>query len=260
MKRYIYTGIRLNDTGYAYDYTTNLPGDTLHLVVPQIYRSSIKNNIYWFGYRFNKDISSKERSEFIHYLKGLTDPKITEGELTSLIEQPLIELHNKINLYDVDCFVYPGSKRSNLVKKMISIIQDFTSRDMAKFSFELVKSVPTDVEFDWDMFDADLKYDSDTSKYRNMKAYVENILLPNIHELDYFSLAESVKAKYRKYIKNFIKFTDVDLVKFSKLQCKNILVVDDINTSGSTLNEILRTLNKINSKSNIFIYTLIGNE
>lgn len=259
MKRLVYTGIRLNDSGYEYDYTQNLPNDIIHLVSPQIYRSSIKNNIYWFGYRFNKDVPSKSRSEFIHYLKGLTDPKISEKELRTLIEAPLIELHNRINLYDVDAFVYPGSGRSNLVKKMISVVNEFTSRDTSRISFELVKSIPTDIEFDWDMFDSDYRYDEDTSRYRNMKKYVEDILLPEIHSLDYFSLAESVKPKYRRYIKNFLKFSEHDLIRFSKLQCKNILIVDDINTSGSTLNEILRILNKINKNSNIFVYTLIGN-
>lgn len=259
MKRCVYTGVRLNDTGYEYDYTQNLPDDIIHLVSPQIYRSSLRNSIYWFGYRFNSDISSKDRSEFIHYVKGLTDPKISELELRNLIEQPLIELHNRINLYDVDCFVYPGSGRSNLVRNMISIINEFTSRDTSRISFELVKSVPVDVDFDWDMFDSDYKYDQDTSRYRNMKNYVEHVLLPHIHNLDYFSLAESVKPKYGKYIKNFLHFSDEDFKRFSKLQCENILVIDDINASGSTLNEILRILNTINLNSNIFVYTLIGN-
>lgn len=260
MKRIIYSGIRSNDSGYAYDYTTNTPDDIIHLVSPQIYRSSIRNSIYWFGYRFNDNVSSKDRSEFIHYIKGLTNPRISDDELNHLIEAPLIELHNKINLYDVDCLVFPGSGRSNLVRQMISIINEFTDHDTARISFELVKTAPVDIEFDWEMFDADFKYDEDTSRYRNMKNYVESKLLPAIHNLDYFSLAESVKPKYRKYIKNFLKFSESDLIRYSRLQCDNILVVDDINTSGSTLNEILRILNKINSNCNIFVYTLIGNK
>ena len=42
------------------------------------------------------------------------------------------------------------------------------------------------------------------------------------------------------------------------LDAKNILIVDDINTSGSTLRELLRIINEINSNCNIYIYTLIG--
>lgn len=59
---------------------------------------------------------------------------------------------------------------------------------------------------------------------------------------------------------NYLGFSDDrELEKFSKMQGSNILVIDDINTSGSTLNEILRILNKVNHDCNIYVYTLIGN-
>lgn len=89
--------------------------------------------------------------------------------------------------------------------------------------------------------------------------YVNNVLLPKVHSLDYFSLAHNVKPKYRGYIKNFIQFQDRDIDKIKKLQeGTNILVVDDINTSGSTLAEIIRQLFALNHSCNIFLYTLIG--
>ena len=39
-----------------------------------------------------------------------------------------------------------------------------------------------------------------------------------------------------------------------------ILIVDDINTSGSTLTEILRIIKAINNQCEIYIFTLIGKE
>ena len=57
----------------------------------------------------------------------------------------------------------------------------------------------------------------------------------------------------------FLDFaTPEDVAKFSEFQGSNILVVDDINTTGSTLHEILRILGKVNSGANIYVYTLIG--
>ena len=39
---------------------------------------------------------------------------------------------------------------------------------------------------------------------------------------------------------------------------RNILIIDDVTTSGSTLNEILRTLRILNEDNDITIFSLIG--
>ena len=39
---------------------------------------------------------------------------------------------------------------------------------------------------------------------------------------------------------------------------QNVLVIDDVTTSGSTLNEILRTLRILNEDNEITIFSLIG--
>ncbi|MCM1224555.1 MAG: phosphoribosyltransferase domain-containing protein [Lachnospiraceae bacterium] len=258
MERYIYGGVKPNDGDYIFDYRYNLPTDIIEISSPQLYVSSIRNHIYWFGYMFKDNVSSKQRTQFIHYIKGLSDKKISDLELTQFIELPLGELDKRIGMYDIDCFVYPVSGRSKLVAKMISVIGDYTSRDMKKASFELVKKAPTEIGFDWDLLEVDTA--DDLNKYNQMKKYAEEYIVPAIKELDYFSLAKNVKPKYRRYIQNYLDFSSPEeLESFSKLKGSNILVVDDINTSGSTLNEILRILNKVNKDCNIFVYTLIGN-
>ena len=80
--------------------------------------------------------------------------------------------------------------------------------------------------------------------------------MPKIHSLDYFSLAESVKPKYRSYITNYLRFSSEDADKIASLENKTMLIVDDMNTSGSTLDEILRIVGKLNNKCTISIYTL----
>ena len=39
---------------------------------------------------------------------------------------------------------------------------------------------------------------------------------------------------------------------------QNVLVIDDVNTSSSTLNEILRSLRIVNDDNKITIFSLIG--
>ena len=258
MKRLIYGGVRRQDGDYIIDFTYNLPNDLIEICPPQLYKSSIRNRIYWFGYMFNEKSSSKDRADFIHYIKGLSEKKIPEHDLVQFIELPLGELDKRIDRYRIDSFVYPTSGRSKLVSKMIDVIGNYTSRDIRNCSYELVKSAPIDIEFDWDMLERDTS--DDPNKYAQMKAYAENVIMPAIQTLDYFSLAKNVKPKYRKYIKNFLAFSDERIAeRFSRLQGDNVLVVDEINTSGATINEILRILDRVNSGCNIFVYTLIGN-
>lgn len=255
-KRNIEAGIREQKEGYVFDYTYNYPSDIVNLVSPQLYRSTHGNRVYWFGYEFNPGVSSYQRKRFIDYVKGVGDRSMPDEQLEKFIQLPLKELNSIVNTYHIDCFVYPKSGRSPLVSKMISAIARITSRDMDKCSIELVKSAPTDIQFDWDSFDAD--YSGNANRYNQARNYVEEVILPGIAEKDYFSLAACVKPKYRKYITNLFQLSYDDINRLSGLQGSNILIVDDINTSGSTIDEVLRIIQKLNTDCNVFIYTLIG--
>ena len=141
MKRYIYDGVRPDDGDYVFDYLYNLPDDIIEISPPHLFRSSIRNHIYWFGYMFKDSVSSKQRTDFINYIKGIGEHTISDYELTQFIELPLGELDKRVSMYDLDCFVYPVSKRSKLVSKMISVIGDYTSHETKRTSFELVKKI-----------------------------------------------------------------------------------------------------------------------
>lgn len=257
MKKYIYGGVRGTSTGYTFDYTYDYPNDILDIVPPKLYKSAKTNYVYWFGYKFKDHVSSKIRSDFIHYIKGLRDPCISASELAQFIGVPLKELNKQISTFDIDCIVYPVSGRSTLVDSILDETLRCVSRMSSKCSFGLVKSAPIDIEFDWDSFE--LKNATNVN-YSQMVDYVQTIVLPKIRSLDYFSLARDVKPKYRKYITNFLDFDETTLNKFQSLHGENILVIDDINTSGSTIDEIIRILRAIDKKSNIYVFTLIGRE
>lgn len=252
----ICAGIRNRNGEYEFDYSKDDINDIVNLAGPELYQSNVGPNIYWFGYQFNDDVSSKDRTEFIHAIKELT-PGISEDDLISFIDRPIFELDKVLSTYHIDAMVYPLSGRSPIVTKIVREINKYSSRGMDRVSFTLVKSAPYKISFDWQLFESD--YSDDKNQYEQMKSYVENMLLPKIHEQGYFSLANSVKTKYRKYIKDFLNFSDSDIEKLQNLsEASDILVVDDINTSASTLEEILRNIRSLNTKSRIFIYTLIG--
>ena len=58
---------------------------------------------------------------------------------------------------------------------------------------------------------------------------------------------------------NFLRFaTKEDEELCATIRKQNILVIDDVTTSGSTLGEILRTLRILNEDNQITIFSLIG--
>ena len=251
----IFSGVRLDSNGkYVFDYYSNSDSDLINIQDPRLYESIFGNKVYRFGWQFTDIATSKDRTLFINFLKGIGDYKISEDELVKFISRPLASLDASVNLYDIDFFIYPLSKRSKLVSDIVKVINRCTSRDMEKMSFELVKSIPNDVEFDWNSFIADIG--DDNNRLSQMTEYVKNELMPKIHTLDYFSLVKSVKPEYRSYITNYLRFSSEDADKIASLENKTMLIVDDMNTSGSTLDEILRIIGKLNNKCIIYIYTL----
>ena len=57
----------------------------------------------------------------------------------------------------------------------------------------------------------------------------------------------------------FLKFkTSTDEELCTTIRQQNILIIDDVTTSGSTLNEVLRTLRILNEDNEITIFSLIG--
>ena len=81
-----------------------------------------------------------------------------------------------------------------------------------------------------------------------------------IHKKDYFTIAKDVKkSRFRPYMMNFLRFRSEDDKELcATVRKQNVLIVDDVTTSGSTLNEILRTLRILNEDNLITIFSLIG--
>lgn len=80
-----------------------------------------------------------------------------------------------------------------------------------------------------------------------------------------YEFSEEIDGALRSAFIKYVKFTDN--LKFAnerdELLCKtirqqNVLVIDDIATSGSTLNEVLRSLRILNEDNKITIFSLIG--
>lgn len=245
------------------DFTKDLPNDLMDVMSTSIYESDINNNVFYFGYTFKDNVSRKDRTTIINYIKGIGENRIDNKTLRKLIAKPIRELDRKIGLSNFSCFVYPVSSRSNINLQIVDVFNDMLQRDIADCSYKLIKNGSDYIDFDYNSLERHL-YNSDmsdkeiTNQLKQIHNYVDNELLPKIHNLNYFSIARDVKPKYRKYIKNYLHFQDSDLESLKN--SKFILIMDDIATSGATLMELLRQVTAINPTAVIYIFTLIGKD
>lgn len=255
----ILEGVRKNSSGgYIIDYTLDKFDDIICLTGPVLHKSSLYGNAYYFGYKFTSASSSKDRGDFIAALKGIGDNTLSESELQQLISNPLADLGYQIGLSNIDALVYPVSGINNLVKKIVSVTNSMLPHGIAYASYEVVKNIPANIQFDYDKFAAD-KGGESSQAFKDSLPFINN-MMESIYTLAYFSIARDAKFKYRPYIMNYLKLSDEsNSDKLSKLvKAKRILLIDDINTSGSTMRELLRIIRNINISAQIFVYTLIG--
>lgn len=218
---------------------------------------------FYYGYEFAEQVDGAVRSAFIKHVK-FSGPIQENPDLATFIKKAVDNLSHKINLYDYDLVVMPESS-SKVNDYMLRYIYRFAQPTLRKM--ELVKNLPANITFDMDAYEQ--QYLDDvlengrpryTAAQKDEAKQSINQMLDLIHKKDYFTIAKDVrKSRFRPYMMQFLKFASkADEQLCAIIRQQNVLIVDDIATSGSTINEILRTLRILNENNNITIFSLIG--
>ncbi len=218
---------------------------------------------FYYGYEFSDQVDGHLRSAFIKYVK-FTENMQDNPDLTKFIKKAIDQLNQHINLYDYDLVVMPESS-SKVNQYMLRYIYRFAQPMLRKM--ELVKSLPSSISFDMDGYEQsylDDVLENGRPRYtQQQKEEVKNSIsdmLDMIHQKDYFTIAKDVrKSRFRPYMMNFLQFaTEQDKELCNTIRKQNVLVIDDVTTSGSTLNEVLRVLRILNEDNKVTVFSLIG--
>lgn len=220
---------------------------------------------FYYGYEFCDQVDSHVRGEFIHYIKFSKSIQ-KDSKLTHFVQKAVNDLNDKIKLYDYNLVVIPQSS-SALNQYMLRYLYRFAQPQL--HYMELIKSLPEQIDFDMDAYEKQYLNDvledgrpryTETAKEEVRRSINEMMTL--IHKKDYFTIAKDVrKSRMRPYITNFLKFkSKEDMALCESLHQQNILVVDDVTTSGSTLGEILRALRVLSPDNQITIFSLLGRQ
>ena len=218
---------------------------------------------FYYGYEFSDQVDGAVRSAFIKYVK-FSEPLQEYPELTAFIKKAVDNLSHQINLYDYNLVVMPESS-SRVNQYMLRYIYRFAQPML--HSMELVKSLPASISFDMKAYEKQYLNDvleNGRPRYtETQKSEVKQSIgqmLELIHQKDYFTIARDVKkSRMRPYMMHFLNFASKEDEELCMgIRKQNVLIVDDIATSGSTLNEILRVLRILNEDNKITIFSLIG--
>ena len=257
-------GVTFDDTEkkFVFDFEHDGAEDIVSLTCNG-YQVEAFGKCFYYGYEFSEQVDGPVRSAFIKYIK-FTEALQDTPDLTHFIKKAVDNLHKQINLYDYDLVVMPESS-SKVNQYMLRYIYRFAQPTLRKM--ELVKALPSSISFDMDAFEQSYLNDVlENGRPRYTEPQKEEVkqsinkMLDLIHQKDYFTIAKDVKkSKFRPYMMAFLKFaTQADEELCATIRKQNVLVIDDVTTSGSTLNEILRTLRILNEDNEITIFSLIG--
>ena len=218
---------------------------------------------FYYGYEFADSVDGGVRTSFIKYVK-FSESIQKDNNLTQFIQKAINDLNRQINLYDYDLVVMPESS-SKVNQYMLRYIYRFAQPSLHRM--ELVKSLPEHISFDMAAYEEQYLNDVlENGRPRYTESQKEEVrqnirkMMYLIHQKDYFTIAKDVKkSKFRPYMMNFLRFrNEEDKALCSSIRKQNILVVDDVTTSGSTLNEMLRALRVLNEDNTITIFSLLG--
>lgn len=117
-------------------------------------------------------------------------------------------------------------------------------REQHKFQFDFEHDGTSDLNSKINLYDYDLVIYPESSSQVNqyMLRYIYRFAQPTL----------------RTYEIVLQPSTDENKSLCATIKNQNVLVIDDITTSGSTLNEILRALRILNEDNSITIFSLIG--
>lgn len=247
---------------FVFDFEHDCTNDIVSLT-GDVYQVEAFGRCFYYGYEFSEQVDSNVRSAFINHVK-FTDDLQSNPYLTTFIKKAIDQLNRRINLYDYNLVIMPESS-SRVNQYMLRYIYRFAQPMLRKM--ELVKSLPSNISFDMDAFQQSYLDDVlENGRPRYTQAQKDEVkqsiakMLDLIHQKDYFTIARDVKkSRFRPYMMNFLRFaTEQDKELCATIRKQNILVIDDVTTSGSTLNEVLRTLRILNEDNEITIFSLIG--
>ena len=263
LENQINEGAFLNGNSFDFNFIHDEEKDIIHLCNNNLEKKEYLGiKYYYYAYYFTKYTPSTIRTKFIQTLRFHQEG---DKEVERFISSAIEKLDKEIVLPLYDAIIVPESK-SNLAREISIEAYKYACPNGGVYTFELIKDLPSRINFDYESFTNQVLNGFINGKPRYTEKEKEEVLciienlINDIHKLDYFSIARNIKnKKYEPFITNYLKFaSDREESAYKAITISNVLIIDDIATSGTTLQQILKAIRTINNTKEITIFTLIG--
>jgi len=225
--REINEGVSTDGTSYKLDFSGDKDGDIMSLNFSDKRNPHRKMEgvtySYYFAYEFDSDLDS----DLLKSVKMLDD-KIEPNDAEMLVKKAIIGLDHRVKLNTFDTIVYP--KSSSIVLTELAKQANAKAGNAEMIEDIFVKSTRDEIQFDYD-------------KINKLPASTKKQVLGMIDKIKsddgVFKLKE-IYARYRKFIKNFLKFnSEEDRHTYNAISGKKVLLIDDYRTTGTSLKEMM---------------------
>ena len=261
-------GVRISNNGrIKFDKQKDLDTDIIELTKDISGIKSTHNLTYVYAYEFKDGTNVKEQKYFRDALKhNIENTKyFNSAELFDFVEDGVFRLdeYKRLDKFKVLVSVKPTFTEQRTLLDLITLhIEQYSSNEI--MSFELLKRKIKDVTFDPERA---LKALKQTNKYGNRSnAELEAIIydvadkVNDMNPEDKFTIKQYLPVVIREGFINYLKFKDEETEQlYRNLDAgTEVLIVDDFITSGSTLKEIIRFLNAVNTNNKITAFAFIN--
>lgn len=172
-KKVLLEGVKYDkeNEAFSFDFIADNEHSVVKLVSDGPYKLKEYDPCTYFGYVFEDDVDARVKKQFIDLIK-YPDQRIQRDDLRKFIFNAVVSLDKKISLPQYDVIVHPQSS-SNLNYEIIDEIYKKSLSDKIT-TYELVKTLPENMEFNYDLYVSSLKKKPGVNE-NNIKASVNAI-------------------------------------------------------------------------------------
>ena len=239
MKNNILEGISYENNDFIFNFNNDKSTDIVNLKF-QSYNKlfSTKNGEkVFYAYKINKEVDPKIVSIIKNSIKQLEH----EPEINLMINKSIIGLDSLYPISKFDLIISPKSS-SNLNLIITKKLKDKAGINTILANDVIIKNLADNIQVDYS------KIKDESLKNR----IIQLINMPSGFKI------QNVPPRYRSAISNYLKFKD-DTSRniFNTIQQGNVLLIDDILTSGNTLLEMTNLIKSFGA-NDIYCYIFLS--